>query len=78
MMPDVLRELAVIGGLIGFVLGVLEISHRAGAGVGGPLSPEAAVREAMRGPEAGAVRAEFRRSGIDGSDPRRTTLGFGL
>jgi hypothetical protein len=78
-MREVLGELAVIGGLVTFVLGVLEVSHRAGAAAGAPPSPEAAVREAMRGPEAGAVRAEFRKSGIDAYDPRRRLPpGFGL
>jgi hypothetical protein len=78
MMHGALGELAVIGGVVGFVLGVLELSHRAGISPGRLASPEAAIREAMRGPEAGAVRAEFRRSGIDAQDPRRRLLGFGL
>lgn len=73
-----LTELAVLGGLMGVFVGLLEISHRLEATVPGPLSAEAAVREAMRGPDGGAVRAEFRRSGIVAADPRRGLFGFGV
>jgi hypothetical protein len=79
MMREALGDLAVIGGLVSFVVGMLEISHRAGDGVDASPSTESAVREAMRGPESWAVRAEFRRSGIDGYDPRRRPAAdFGL
>lgn len=72
-----LAEVAVVGGVIGVALGLLEVSHRLDEGAPRPLTPEAAIREAMRGPEAGAVRAEFRRSGIQPLAPRRP-VGFGL
>ncbi len=73
-----LAELALVGGVMGFVAGLLEISHRLEEGGTRPLTTAAAVREAMRGADGGAVRAEYRRSGIETADPRRRPLGFGL
>lgn len=73
-----LAELALIGGVTGFVVGLLEVSHRLEEGGPRPLTTAAAVREAMRGRDGGAVRAEYRRSGIEPGDPRRRPLGFGL
>lgn len=72
-----LTELAVIGGLVGVFVGLLEISHRLDESGPGPLTAEAAVREAMRGPDGGTVRAEFRRSGIAPAVRRHRPLGFG-
>lgn len=60
-----LTEFAVLGGLVVAVVGVLEVSSRLKEGFGTGLPPETAIREAMRGPEGNAVRAEFRRSGIE-------------
>ncbi len=73
-----LSELAVLGGLMGAFVGLLEIAHRLEETVPGALSPEAAIREAMRGPDGSTVRAEFRRSGIVSADPRRNLFGFGV
>ncbi len=47
--------------------------------VGGPLSDEILwLREAMRGPEAAAVRAEFHRRGIAPPERRGSPVGFGV
>jgi hypothetical protein len=73
-----LIELAALGGLVGMFVGLLEISHRLEETVPEPLSPEAAVREAMRGPDGSTVRAEFRRSGIVPADRGRGLFGFGV
>ena len=66
-----LAEIVIVGGVIGVLLGLLEISHHRSSDES--LTPEAAIREAMRGPEGGAVRAEFRRGGIEPLDLRRPT-----
>jgi hypothetical protein len=73
-----LRQLAVLGGLVGFVAAVLEVSHRLDMTTTDPLTPETAVREAMRyrGADAAALRAEFRLRGIQSGEPRRP-FGFG-
>jgi hypothetical protein len=74
-----LTELAVLGGLVGFMVAVLEVSYRLDAGATDPLSPEAAVREGMRGRDgdAAALRAEFRRRGVQPVDrPRPFDFGF--
>jgi len=73
-----LAELALIGGVTGFVVGLLEVSHRLEEGGPRPLTTVAAVREAMRGRDGGAVRAEYRGSGIEPGDPRRPPLSFGF
>jgi hypothetical protein len=73
-----LAELVLVGGVIGFVAGLLEVSHRLEEGGPRRLTTAVAVRAAMRGPEGGAVRAEYRRSGIEPEDARRRALGFGL
>ncbi len=57
-----LTEIAIIGGLVGVVAGLLEVS--AGPPAPAPRSAEEAIRAAMRGPESGAVGAEFRRRGV--------------
>jgi hypothetical protein len=69
-----LTEIVLTGGLAVAILGVLE-------GVGSRRRRArdwegiAAVREAMRGTEAGTVRAEFRQSGIVPPHQRRP-VGF--
>jgi hypothetical protein len=74
-----LTELVLVGGVMGFVAGLLEVSHRLEEGGSRPLTTAAAVREAMRGPEGGAVRAEYRGSGIEPGDRRRRrSLDFSL
>ncbi|HEV8306415.1 MAG TPA: hypothetical protein VGW35_02005 [Methylomirabilota bacterium] len=69
-----LTELAVMGTVLGFVVGLFEFSHRLEDASPG-LSPETLVQKAMRGPDGLAVRAEFRRSGIQHLDGRRE-IGF--
>ncbi|HEV8673127.1 MAG TPA: hypothetical protein VGX21_03710 [Methylomirabilota bacterium] len=71
-----LSELAVLGGLVGFVVGVLELSHRLNGSPDPPLTSEAALREALRGAEAAAIRAEYHRRGIEALPSRPVTLGF--
>jgi hypothetical protein len=71
-----LTELAVLGGIMGIFVGLLEISHRLEDVTPGPLTPEAALREAMRGPDGGALRSEFRRWGVESPAAHRP-LGFG-
>jgi hypothetical protein len=70
-----LRELVVLSGVAGFVLGVLELSHRLNGAPDLPLTAEAAIRAALAGPEASAIRAEYGRR-----DPGRPSppliLGF--
>jgi hypothetical protein len=73
-----LSELAVIGGVMSVVVGLLEISHRLEGSAPKPVNGTGAVREAMRGIEGNAVRAEYRRSGIEPSVAGRRPLGFGL
>lgn len=70
-----LTEIVLTGGLVVAILGVLQ-AH------GGARRPGwdgrdgiAAVREAMDGSEGGAVRAEFRESGIVPPE-RRRAAGF--
>ena len=57
-------EIVLTGGLAVAILGILQGSRERRRRPDTTLSPEAAVRLAMRGPEGGAVRAEFRGSGI--------------
>ena len=73
-----LAELAVVGGLMGLFVGLLEVSHRLDETAPGPLTARAAVREAMRGPDGAAVRAEFQRSGIAPVDRLPRPVGFGM
>jgi len=70
-------ELAVLGGIMGVFVGLLEVSHRLEETSGGRITPEVALQEALRGPDGGAVRAEFRRRGIESVGPRRP-VGFQL
>jgi hypothetical protein len=72
-----LTELATLGGIMGLFVGLLEISHRLEETAPGPLSPEVALREAMRGPDGGALRTEFQRRGVEAPAARRPP-GFGL
>src|SRR5262249_9568744 len=71
-----LTELAVLGGIMGLFVGLLEISHRLEETTPAQLTPEIALREAMRGPDGGALRIEFRRWGVE-SPPSRLPLDFG-
>ncbi len=66
-----LSDLILIGGFVFVMAGVLEIATRPYWGPSRRPRGVSAIREAMRGPEAGAVRAEFRRSGICPPEPRR-------
>ncbi|MGH7265328.1 MAG: hypothetical protein ACREMB_10805 [Candidatus Rokuibacteriota bacterium] len=56
-----LMEILFVGGAAGMIAGVLQAASRRRRE---RWTTEAAVREAMSGPESQAVRAEFRRSGI--------------
>jgi hypothetical protein len=71
-----LSEMAVLGGLVGFVVGVLELSHRLNGSPEPPLTSETALREALRGTEAAAIRAEYGRRGIESLPSRPITLGL--
>jgi len=53
-------EIAILGGLVGF-LGLSVWLDREPP----ELALEALLRDAMRGPDGAALRAEFRRSGIE-------------
>ena len=68
-------ELAVLGGIMGVFLGLLEVSHRLEQVSNGRITAEVALRDALHGPDGGAVRAEFRRRGIDPIGPRHP-VGF--
>jgi hypothetical protein len=57
-------EFMLTAGIAVAILGIVEETRARRIGRDRTLSPEAAVRLAMRGPEAGTVRAEYRRSGI--------------
>jgi hypothetical protein len=72
-----LTELAALGGIMALFVGLLEISHRLEETAAGALTPEDALREAMRGPDGGALRTEFRRRGVESPAPPRPP-GFGL
>ena len=71
-----LTDLAMLGGVMVAVLGLMEAGERVAGGPANAPSGEAALRAAMTGPEAEAVRAEFRRRGIC-PRPRRGPVGFG-
>jgi hypothetical protein len=73
-----LGDLMLIGGVMGFVVALLEVSHRLEETAPRPLGTAAAIREAMRGVEGNAVRAEYRWSGIEPARQRQRPLGFGL
>ena len=59
-----LADLFALGGVVVAVVAALEVTARFDRVPRRELRSEWAVREAMLGPEGGAVRAEFRRSGI--------------
>jgi hypothetical protein len=56
-----LIEILSVAGAAVMIVGLVQAAGRRRAT---PWTTEAAVREAMRGPESPVVRAEFRRSGI--------------
>jgi hypothetical protein len=72
-----LSDVAVIGGLMGVMVALLEVSHRLEAGPPGAPTTESALRDAGRGPEGSAVRAEYKRHGVDAGPTRRVPVGFG-
>jgi hypothetical protein len=57
-------EVAVVIGVVGAVVGLARGSAGPTRKTADGLTPEAAIREAMRGDEARAVHAEFRRRGV--------------
>lgn len=73
-----LGEIAIVGGVVGFVVGLLEVSHRVEGRPADPLTGEGAIRAAMEGPEGAAVRAEFRGRGTVPPERGPRHLGFGL
>jgi hypothetical protein len=66
-----LLELVLLGGVVGLAVSCVGAAHRLGGGTGDP-EPEAALRELLSGPEASAVRAEFRRRGLG----ERPSMGY--
>lgn len=72
MIGDVL----LVGNLAVAVLGVLQRPGVAPGTAGEPRA-ETAIRDALRGDEAAAVRAEFRRRGVQGPEPRVEAAPFG-
>jgi hypothetical protein len=70
-----LTEIVLTGGLAVAILGVLEAGSQRWRRRSRSWEGIAAVREAMRGSESGAVRAEFRQSGIV-PPHRRRPVGF--
>jgi hypothetical protein len=59
-----LTGIAIVGGVIGVVLGLVRTSSGPSRRTATRLTPEAAIREAMRGREGRMVRTEFRRRGV--------------
>jgi hypothetical protein len=72
-----LSDVAVIGGLMGVMVALLEVSHRLEAGPPGGATTESALRDAVKGPEGSVVRAEYRRRGVDAGPAPRVPVGFG-
>ena len=64
-----LIEIVLSGGVLVAVLGILEGSRGRRGRVPPELRAETAIREAMRGEEGRAVRAEFGRRGICPPEP---------
>ena len=71
-----LGDVAVIGGLMGVMVVLLEVSHRLEAGPPGQTT-ESALRDAVKGPEGSAVRAEYKRHGVEPRATPRPPSGFG-
>jgi hypothetical protein len=63
-MEDMVAEVAVMVGVVGAVVSLVRGSSGPSRKAAGELTAEAAIREAMRGDEARAVHAEFRRRGV--------------
>jgi hypothetical protein len=57
-------EIALVVSVAGAVLGLVQASAGPNRKKAAGLTAEAAIREAMRGSEARAVQAEFRRRGV--------------
>lgn len=71
-----LSDVAVVGGLMGILVVLLEVSHRLEAGPSPHVSTESALQDAMRGPEGSAIRAEYRRRGVEPRATPRLPAGF--
>jgi hypothetical protein len=71
-----LKDMAVIGGLMGAMVVLLEVSHRLEAGPP-RVTTESALRDALHGPEGGAIRAEYKRHGVEPRRAPRLPAGFG-
>jgi hypothetical protein len=72
-----LSDVAVIGGLMGVMVVLLEVSHRLESGPPGAPTTQSALRDAVKGPEGSAVRAEYKRHGVDPGSTPRLPAGFG-
>jgi hypothetical protein len=59
-----IAEITIVAAVVGAVVGLVRGSEGPSPKTGDELTPEAAIREAMRGDEARAVHAEFRRRGV--------------
>jgi len=59
-----LTELAIIGSLAGALAGIVGLSAIRREAPHRELSRAAAIRAAMRGPDAASARWEFRRAGV--------------
>ena len=57
-------DLMLVGGFVVALAGVFQVTSRRGRGAASGASLLRAGMEAFEGPDAEAVRAEFRRSGI--------------
>jgi hypothetical protein len=71
-----LSDVAIVGGLMGVMIVLLEVSHRLEAGPPPRATTESALRDAMRGPEGSAIRAEYRRRGVEPPAAIRPPAGF--
>lgn len=73
---EMLTEIAIVGGVLGAVMGLFAGSLGPTRKAATRLTSEAAIREAMRGHEGRMVRAEFRRRGVV-EPSERLPLAFG-
>ena len=72
-----LSDFAVIGGLMGVMVVLLEASHRLESGPPSAPTIQAALQDALKGPEGSAVRAEYKRHGVEPRSTPRLPVGFG-